>query len=224
MTTPKEDQFNQRLNDVLKKIGHTSGRGTKLHLELPDCKTVKQAYLKEKSPQQICLEVHPADTLTQAKEFYTRSGAASSVLLLRDKRWDVVPDFHFGLRVQGVLRTEVAATIKLYVDYWRENIKRTGAKKREEWEEFWRELVEQKFATKNDKEKFDKVFTNTNTRLPAAPRPGLTCSYCWGWSDPEFSDDRKLVAAVAEKLNDLLRALGEKPHEPPKNQDSSIMG
>ena len=211
----KDHRFrvSRRLNAVLDEIADGL---TKPWLELPGRSTVDRAYLEfEESSQHIRLVVYPADTLTQAKAFYARPGAASSVLSLRG--WNVEPNFHFGYMAVGLVWTTADGQLEEYVDYWRERIESTGAIPRDEWEEFWRELVQRGFARTEQKMQFDQSFTTTG-RKSATPRPGLKCFYSWKLSDAKLLDDgNRLVDAVADQLNVVLRALGEKPHQPSKS-------
>ena len=201
----------RRLNTVLGEIG---GDPAKAWLELPSRSTVDRAYLRfEDLTKHVQLEVYPADTLAQARVFYTRPGAASSVLSLRAAGWDAAPNFHFGYMAKGLVWTTVNAGLEEYVAYWRERIEGTRAISRDKWEDFWSDLIERRFASADDKAEFDQSFTNTG-RESAAPRPGRRCFYSWKLSEAKLLDDRnRLVATVADQLNVVLRALGEKPHE-----------
>ena len=137
------------------------------------------------------------------------------MLSLRDDGWIVEPNFHFGHMAKGLAWTTADAPLEEYVAYWREQIEGTGQCTREKWEEFWRELVQRRFARTDEKVQFDQSFTNTS-RQSATPRPGVKCFYPWKLSEAKLLDDRnRLVAAVADQLNVVLRALHEKPHEPP---------
>jgi len=204
-------RVNRRLNAVLDQI---AGGLTKEWLELPSRSTIDRAYLHfEQSSRDVRLVMYPADTLTQAKTFYAHPEHVSRMLALRDSGWNVEPNFHFGHIAPGLVWTTTDAPLEEYVGYWREHIEGTGAVQRVEWGDFWRQLVERQFATDEEKAKFDQSFTNTR-RSSATPRPGLCCSYSWKLSDAERLDDGgRLVVAVEEQLNVMLRALGEKPHE-----------
>ena len=204
-------RVNRRLDAVLDQI---AGGLTKAWLELPGRSTIDRAYLHfEQSSLDVRLVVYPADTLTQAKTFYTRPEAVSNLLSLRDGGWNVEPNFHFGHMAPGLVWTTSDAPLEEYVGHWREHIDGTGAVQRADWEDFWRQLVELRFAKDDEKVKFDQSFTNT-LRSSATPRPGLHCFYSWKLSEAEHLDDRgRLVAVVEEQLNVMLRALGEKPHE-----------
>jgi hypothetical protein len=200
-----------RLNAVL---GEIAGGITESWLELPGRSTIHRAYLEfPESSQHIRLAVWPADTLTQAKAFYTRREAVSSVLSLRDRGWNVEPNFHFGYIASGFARTTTDAQLEDYVAYWCEQIGGMGLIHRENWEEFWRSLVQRRFARSDEEMLFDQSFTNTD-RQSATPRPGLICFYRWKLSEATLlDDDSRLVAAVAEQLNVVLQALGEEPYE-----------
>lgn len=200
--------MNRRLKALLNTI--SGGPTTKEHLELHDWSTVSRACLDfDEESQNIQLRVYPADTLTQAKAFYTRPGAVSAVLLLRNRDWEVKPNFHFGFMASGCVWTTSDAPLEEYVAYWSEHIESTGAIDRPDWEALWSDLVQRRFARDDEKVKFDQYFTATQ-RNSATPRPGLRCSYSWKLSDAKRLDDRKLlVSTVAGQLNGVLQALGE---------------
>ena len=105
----------RRLNAVLDEI---AGSPTKHWLELPSRSTVDRAYLKfQESPQQIRLAVYPAGTLTQAKAFYTRPGAASSLgtNILDTTTADAQPRYDTRMRL---LLTALAGLIGLWLGWY----------------------------------------------------------------------------------------------------------
>lgn len=188
-----------------------AGFPTESWLELPGRSTLSRAYLEFDQRQRIQLVVYPADTLTQAKAFYTRKGATSKVLSLRTGGWTVEPNFHFGHMATGFVWTTVGAPLEEYVAYWRKQIANTGQYTREHWETFWRELVQQRFARPDEKTHFDQSFTNTK-RMSATPRPGLKCIYSWNLSEAKVLDDKKhLVKVISDQLGIVLQALEENP-------------
>ena len=211
----KNNRFrvSRRLKAVLDEIG--GGLTTHDYLELRGRSTVDRAYLQfDETSQHIRLGVYPADTLTQAKVFYSRPGAAVAVLSLRDAvaDWKVEPNFHFGFMATGLLWTTVDAPLEEYVSHWSEYIATTSAINREQWEDFWRDLVQQRYARTDEKTQFDQLFTSTG-RNSASPRPGLKCFYSWELSEAKRLDEGKgLVTAVAHQLDVVLRALGENLH------------
>lgn len=203
----------RRLEAVLGQIADGAAGAPKTWLDLP-AQAVKHVYLDFEPSKHVRLVLYPADTLTQARAFYTRPGAPDALLALRERGWDVKAHFHFGYMARGFVWTTVEAQLEEYVAYWRERIGATSAVPRERWEEFWAELVQRRLARTDEKPEFDQAFTNTG-RESAAPRPGLMCFYPWPLSEAERLDDRnQLVGVVAEQLNVVLQALGEEPFRP----------
>jgi hypothetical protein len=69
--------------------------------------------------------------------------------------------------------------------------------------------VNEKIATPEDREIFDRYFTNT-ARVSAAPRPGIRCAFVWHLEEAERLDALdQLENAVRSRINQLLEALGE---------------
>jgi hypothetical protein len=206
-----------RLNAVLDEM---AGGLSNSWLELPERSAVDRAFLEfDATLQGIRLVVYPADTLTQAKAFYLRTGALSRVLSLASSGWSIEPNFHFGHMAKGFVWTTTEAPLDRYTAYWEKNIAGTSSIPREEWEQFWSTLVKQQFARPDDKEEFDLRFTNTN-RSSATPRPGLKCAYSWTLSEARVLDDKGLfLPDVARKLDVVLGAIGERqfhsPHPKP---------
>ena len=63
-----------------------------------------------------------------------------------------------------------------YIRYWLEHIHDAGQIERQDWNEYWTDLVEARIANTTDREVFDLRFTNTD-RNSASPRPGVACEY-----------------------------------------------
>ncbi len=201
-----------RLNALLDEIGDCLANHW---LDLPGRSTVNRAFLEfDESSKQVRFVVYPADTLTQAKAFYARPGAATKVLSLRDVGWNLKPNFHFGHMASGFAWTDTAAPLEEYIAHWQDEIGNARALRRDEWEDFWGSLVQHRFACRENKEEFDKKFTDTK-RQSATPRPGLRCAYSWTLSEATLLDERgQFTKAVAGELGIVLKALGEKPYAP----------
>ncbi len=204
-----KSRVERRLNGVLSKI---AGTPIKDWIPLPERAALDRAYLEfDESSQKIQLAVYPADTLTQAKAFYTSTKAPSQVLALCDGngKWSAQPNFHFGHMARGMVWIKSNTSPGEYVAYWQAKIGDTRQYPRERWEEFWIELEQHDFATADDKAEFDRSFTNTK-RTFATPRPGLKCVYQWNLTEAiQLDDKNKFVKAVAEQMNIILGALDE---------------
>ena len=80
---------------------------------------------------------------------------------------------------------------------------------RRDWDQYWRNLENEKIAAPEDREGFDRDFTNT-ARASATPRPGIRCTFDWHLDEAELLDARgELRKAVRKRINQLLEALGE---------------
>lgn len=94
---------------------------------------------------------------------------------------------------------------------WTNEIHSAGNVPREEWDEFWAWLEEERIATPEDRPEFDRHFTHTQ-RQTASPRPGLQLARRWPLAEAEALDSRgALHAQVREALNAALIAFGKPP-------------
>lgn len=168
--------------------------------------SVKLARLEYESEKRLIeLRLWPADTLEQARSFYTRSETVERVLKLQDEGWSVSPNFHFGFMATGYCSTDTTMPVAEYMQYWLKRIDDTGKIERRDWDQYWRK----KIAAPEDREGFDRDFTNT-ARASATPRPGIRCTFDWHLDEAERLDARaKLRKAVRKRINQLLEALGE---------------
>jgi hypothetical protein len=96
-----------------------------------------------------------------------------------------------------------------YMQYWLKRIDDAGQIERRDWDQYWRNLENEKIAGSEDRESFNLYFTNTQ-RASATPRPGIKCAFDWPLDEAERLDARgELRNAVKERINQLLEALGE---------------
>jgi hypothetical protein len=173
-------------------------------------RSVKLAHLLyDEEERRIALRMWPADTLEQARSFYTQPEAVERVLAILNKDWNVEPNFHFGFMATGYCRTATAMSVTGYVRYWLEHIAEARKIERPEWDRYWRDLISEEIARPEDRESFDRDFTYTN-RGSATPRPGIECTFGWKLDEAERLDARgTLAGAVRDRINQLLEALGE---------------
>ena len=128
---------------------------------------------------EVRLDLHPADTLTQAKEFYLRHNAQAGVRTLSSMPgWDVRPNFHFGHFQRGYCWTCNERDLDEYVPLWVRRIAREEAVPRVDWDRYWTWLEHERIACPRDRRDFDRHFTNSR-RPVAVPRPGVTLSRRW---------------------------------------------
>lgn len=198
----------RRLGIILDEILNTDGQN------LPgDHDSVKLCRFEYDSERRL-VELHmwPGDTLTQAYALYGPPGGVERVgrvLKLQDSGWYVAPNFHFGFTASGYCWTNADIPVAEYMQHWVDNIGKTGQIERPHWNRYWRDLERRNIAAHEDRETFDKYFTNTR-RQTATPRPGLHCAFSWRLDEAERLDTAgQLKSAVRKRINQLLEALGE---------------
>jgi hypothetical protein len=174
--------------------------GAKTYLRMSDDET------------EVELSLFPADTLGQARAFYTNLAATSGVIALREQPgWQARPNFHFGHMQRGFCWTDAELDVGQYVDLWTKEINSAGAVPRDEWDQYWSWLEDERIARPEDRPEFDRHFTHTQ-RQTASPRPGLWLSRRWPIVEAEQFDSRgALHGQVREALNAALVAFSEPP-------------
>src|SRR5262245_29723243 len=96
--------------------------------------SVKLARLEYESEKRLIeLRLWPADTLEQARSFYTRPETVERVLKLQDEGWSVSPNFHFGFMATGYCSTNTTMPVAEYMQYWLNRIHDTGKIERPDW-------------------------------------------------------------------------------------------
>jgi hypothetical protein len=170
----------------------------------------RDAYLTIVDGEEIQLALYPADTLSQAREFYGRSDALDGVRALAvGDGWTVKPNFHFGHMQRGFCWTTSDIEVEDYLQIWEERIATAGNIPRDEWASYWSWLVERGIAKEDDRPEFERDFTETD-RQTATPRPGLMLARRWLLAEAEDLDSRDAFApAVRTALEEALAAVGE---------------
>ncbi len=198
----------RRLRALLAEV---SGREARIDkwgptVDLPELPgTASRAYLFHVEGG-IELSVYPADTLSQARAFYTRPAAVAALqALTKDPEWQVMPNFHFGHMEGGYAWTTTTIDAEQYIALWQANIDDTRSVKRDEWDEYWTWLIEKELASSNDRAEFDRHFTSTN-RQTATPRPGLTVVRRWELGEAEELDGQHRLAPEIGTALQLARA------------------
>ncbi len=180
--------------------------------DLSGTATIAMAWLGlDSDNSNVCLHMHPADTLGQARAFYGDPSAVNAVLALRSEGWLVEPNFHWGFMAGGYAWVKTPLTVEKYCAYWVNEIGATREISRPEWETYWAKLEADQIVEPAGKEAFDAEFTRRQ-RQKAHPRPGLFCKYMWPLAEAQRLDaNGKLVEKVRACLNQMLTAL----HAPP---------
>lgn len=174
-------------------------------LELEDALTLKYAYLDIDLPGELPLRLYPGDTLEQARLLYSDPDRCARLLALRERGWEVEPNFHFGFMNQGLTWTRSKLTADEYVDYWIGRIEATTAIPRTEWDMVLQRLIEDGVFDPDQIPEFHVDFADT-ARASASPRPSLALTHRW----PAIDSDRPgFTQEVRASLWEVLTALSE---------------
>lgn len=208
-----EYRVGRRLRAVLSEALGTEARidGWGPCCDIPDLGgTGKRAYLVVSDDMdKISFAVYPADTLTQAWQFYSRPEAVEGVRrLIGEEGWYVGHNFHWGHMQAGYAWAHGNIDAASYLDLWVKEINDASSVKRDEWAEYFDWLVAKGIALPSDRDEFDRHFTDTN-RTRATPRPGLEVARQWTISKAEDLDtDGAFAKQVGEAFARVTQELG----------------
>ncbi|HEY7953582.1 MAG TPA: hypothetical protein VID70_11420 [Solirubrobacteraceae bacterium] len=202
----------RRLRTLLGEVAHREARIDRWGptVDLPDLPGIAtRAYLQTTSPDSgVELSVCPADTLSQARVFYTRAHTVAAVRKLAERSgWQLHPNFHFGHMAGGYVWCTGKIDTDRYLHLWQQRIAHTVAVKRGDWDAYWDWLERESVVSPEDRAEFDLRFTATH-RSTATPRPGLVLARRWDMPEAERLDaQRALTGQIADALQDAAAAL-----------------
>lgn len=179
------------------------------NVALPGATMVERAYL-EIDQDEVRLALYPADTLTQAKSLYSRSGAVEGLSQLRLIGWRLLPGFHWGHLAKGFAETRSLLDVDAYIDLWVREIGQTRQVRRPDWDGYWAWLVDNRVVAPEARDAFRVDFDDTE-RQSATPRPGLRLEWAWPLAQAEHLDQvrGRFVSAVRDRLREALTAMHE---------------
>jgi hypothetical protein len=168
------------------------------------------AYLRMCDEVTVELALFPADTLMQARAFYTSPRAIEGLRRLRSQTgWYAGPHFHFGHFQRGFCWTCNRTDLDEYLDIWIARIHEERPVLRADWIDYWAWLKRARIACEEDWPEFELHFVNTQ-RTSAFPRPGIWLSRRWSISDAERIDAKgEMTGQVRDALDTALAAFGE---------------
>jgi hypothetical protein len=207
------NRIERRLRQVLGEAANTEAERSPSgpRVETP-AETVagRDAYLTTVDGNLIQLALYPADTLGQAEHFFKRPMAIDGVRkLAATDGWTVKPNFHFGHMQRGFCWTTSEIELDDYLSLWQSRTPSERSVTRDDWDDYWRWLIDKEIARPGDRLEFDHHFTHT-ARKTATPRPGLMLARCWTVEEAEELDSRREFApAVRKALQEALGAVGE---------------
>jgi hypothetical protein len=212
------DEFRQtrRLRQILAEATGRDARSGVYgqHVSVTDNEAeaiLRDVYLNIRDSE-IELSLFPADTLNQARNFYTDANAVQGLRrLVANGDWRAVPNFHFGHMQRGFCWTCNRINIDDYIQIWKRRIAAETQVLRDDWESYWAWLESTRIACADDRPEFDRHFTNT-MRQRASPRPGVKLSRRWLLTDAEARDENgEFIVEIGDALDQALAELRVPP-------------
>jgi hypothetical protein len=187
-------------------IGSDEGKGQGWR-DLGGTPKVIMAWLGYSSgASEVCLRMYPADTLEQARAFYSHPASVEAILALQARGWCVKPNFHWGFMAPGYAWAISQCTVDHYCAYWVEHINRSRELFRSEWDSYIAELQANRILDESGRTVFVQEF-GSSQRQKASPRPGLLCEMTWPLAEAARLDTRgAFVNAVRHRINEILDA------------------
>ena len=159
----------------------------------------------------VALRLYPADTIDQARKFYTLRHVESTLRLRDMDRWNVDPNLHLAFASKNLVWTQVGMTLEGYLHHWLERMPQHGqTAAADEGKSGFRtafdSLVNEQLASESDCPSFAQHFIGTERRKMNIC-PGVRAEYRWRLTEAERLDSQgRFSAEVRARLIEALAA------------------
>jgi len=174
----------------------------------------KQAFLypwQEENQVFIGIDIYPGDTITQARDFYTRMDP-TQFIELQNKRWNLSPNMHFSFAATNLVTVkDTGISPQDYLKFWRSHVEaihqvELGGAGRDA---YFRDLLASNIIGQDDLVELDKTFFSTK-RSVLNPCPGFCVSLSWPLEEASQLDaSGGFRSAVIERMNEALQTWGQ---------------
>ncbi|BAE82603.1 hypothetical protein [Desulfitobacterium hafniense] len=151
----------------------------------------------------IDLQLHPGDTMNQARSFFTGINR-DKLLELPNKGWSVTPNFHFAYRSSNLVWPNVKVGTEVYIDHWLANINTLGQINKVDFEQYCIELEKLGLISDTDWSRINEKILSTN--MPKINIcPGVSLIYTWSKEDAiKLDENKKLSKDIKSKIIEAL--------------------
>lgn len=157
---------------------------------------------------EILLDIWPADTINQARKFYT-GVKREEFLGLRSKGWQLEPNMHYSFMSTNLVGSKPAISVEEYLDLWLGTEESYGQVKRENWEAVFAAHRREGLISEENLDELNRQFTST-ARRTLNVCPGLRVSFRWPKALAESLDHGDcFVQAVQERVREALVTWGQ---------------
>ena len=213
------DLLNRHCEAILQKIDPEAWHRSSPFIAV-EASSFKRIYLQADPDQEdarswwIMLRLWPADTMTQAREFWSKVDA-KRLLELHDKGkgWELWPNLHFSHRNYRH-RVTTPLSVDEYIKFWKSNEIEIATLRPDDSASYlhnWNRLVAKRLISPDDVEPLEKKTTETNYPW-FAMSPGLSISYEWSAKQAvQLDQDDAFVREVKERIREVTKTWGEVP-------------
>jgi hypothetical protein len=147
----------------------------------------------------LSLDIHPGDTLSQAKSLYSTVNI-SKVKALLDQGWHISSNFHVAYQSSNKYWAEKRIDVSQYINYWKKQVENNALKQisRAGWKKYLNQLLKDDIISDNDMAKINEYYQTTH--IPSLNIcPGLHFRFKWD-SDTAIEIDDKSDSKFTNEL------------------------
>jgi hypothetical protein len=207
-------QFREILEQIAPgqvRYHHRIGAG--YAIEITDERPMQKLFLRQE-PGEIILSCYPADTVGQARRFYTSVHTADFLALADSPGFDVKPYLKGGFVSTGICWSEPILRPDECLAFWMDHYDSIRQYRREEFLMLFDFLNRERILAPQDRGTFEQHFSGTQrSRLNLCP--GWEVSF--HWPEANFSrlcrDNRsRLISEIRSRMAQAMATWGQ--HEP----------
>lgn len=155
----------------------------------------------------VWLGLWPADTVSQARAFYSQANRGK-FFSLRHRGWEIYPNLHFSYISTHLVWSQTSMKAEPYYDLWANGVLNYGQVPAEgdSYHHEIEKLERHDLLTASAREQLDNAFLNTR-RSTMNVVPGMSVQFHWSREKAiELDDQGKFEEAVLEKIIEALTA------------------
>jgi hypothetical protein len=157
------------------------------------------------SPWPIQLDIHPGDTMNQARALFS-SIDVQSLTKLESNGWSVLPNFHISFRSSNLYWCQSKISLGDYVDHWVREVAANELKQvaRTDWPNYFTGLQAKGVITSQDAQQIDKLLSPT-AMSTINICPGISFRYSWNHDDAiRLEETGTFTRTFANKVQEVL--------------------
>lgn len=205
------DKLNRRCEDLMQELApdrvETRQWGPYIRIpELNAAKVVRVSVEESNGTWAIDLGLHPGDTVSQARSFYSRVEIEN--LLALDGNWDCSTNLHFAHLSKNLVYPSPEVSFRRYLEFWQEHQEWIRQVKEEQFGDLLDLLENNGLLTETDGEEFGAEFFETD-RSTVNVCPGVSMHYRWSRTEAlDLDDTDRLTEEIDERAREAVRTWG----------------